>query len=111
MIRRLRWLAIGAVIGIVGYRRLTRAGSTRFPGVFQIPAFLRDVRAGMAEYEHQHLARKAGRPVRQAGAGILPVGRTQSAGLTQPARGSLDSAGPDSTRVGRVGPDYPKVGR
>ena len=81
MIRRMIWLAIGAVLGITGYRRLTRAAKSllpngdllaplgRRPGG-SVPArrmsareagagagtgeFVRDVRAGMAEYLDRH---------------------------------------------------------
>jgi len=77
--RRVRWLAIGAVIGVTGYRRLARAASpvagqravtgaraTRRLGraIMGMPAFLRDVRAGMAEYAQQHpgyIDRRSGR--------------------------------------------------
>jgi hypothetical protein len=82
MIRRLIWLAIGAVLGITGYRRVTRAAKSLLPRADllaplgrrsgsgpsrQIPArspasgagagtaaFVRDVRAGMAEYMDRH---------------------------------------------------------
>ena len=72
MIKRMIWLAIGAVLGITGYRRLTRAAKSLLPhsdllarrGAGPAPArrtsagdagagtvaFVRDVRAGMAEY-------------------------------------------------------------
>lgn len=76
--RRARWLAVGAVVGIAGYRRLARAAGSAagrrpaFPSAdarglgrvaARIPrvrrrlgmrAFLSDVRAGIAEYESQH---------------------------------------------------------
>jgi hypothetical protein len=97
MTRRLRWLVIGAVIGIAGYRRLTRAslpaqlrgapsgslarsrprldraGLPALPARLRaMPAFLRDVRAGMAEYEQQYRAKlarrhEAGRDNQKAG--------------------------------------------
>ncbi len=79
MIRRMIWLAIGAVLGITGYRRLTRAAKSLLPhGDLLAPlgrraagsapprrqpasdagagtvAFVRDVRAGMAEYLDRH---------------------------------------------------------
>ena len=80
MIRRLIWLIIGAVLGITGYRRVSRAAKSllpapnllaplarRAPGAGQArPAargggagtgtveFIRDVRAGMAEYLDRH---------------------------------------------------------
>jgi hypothetical protein len=83
MIRRLIWLAVGAVLGITGYRRLTRAAKSLLPsGDLLAPlgrrpegsgparrasagaqsravgagtvAFVRDVRAGMAEYLDRH---------------------------------------------------------
>jgi hypothetical protein len=83
MIRRLIWLAIGAVLGITGYRRLTRAAKSLLPhsdllapmsrrsersgparrrlagaqsgdaGAGTV-AFVRDVRVGMAEYLDRH---------------------------------------------------------
>jgi hypothetical protein len=76
-----RWLAIGAVIGIAGYRRLaghassadgqpagvppaasrrlrralaTVARISGLPRVGEIPALIRDVRAGMTEYQREH---------------------------------------------------------
>lgn len=111
MTRRLRWMAIGAVLGIAGYRRLARAGSARFPRMLQIPAFLRDVRAGMAEYERQHLAprsqldRHPDRSARLApgvGRPARPV-RDALAGGTQPSRASKGGAGPSR--------NDPKAGR
>jgi hypothetical protein len=52
MIRRAFWLGLGAVLGIAGYRRL--AGMTAVRAVRAAGAgtasFVRDVRAGMAEY-------------------------------------------------------------
>ncbi len=82
MIRRLVWLGIGAVLGITGYRRVTRAAKSLLPSgdllaplgrrsagsgpARQVPArtsarggagtaaFVRDVRAGMAEYMDRH---------------------------------------------------------
>ena len=83
MIRRLIWLAVGALLGITGYRRLTRAAKSLLPhgdllaalgfrsetsgparrtpagapsrdvGAGTV-AFVRDVRAGMAEYLDRH---------------------------------------------------------
>ena len=83
MIRRLVWLAAGAVLGITGYRRLTRAAKSLLPpgnvlallgrrpegpgpagrttaraqardaGAGTV-AFVRDVRIGMAEYLDRH---------------------------------------------------------
>ncbi|HSR87024.1 MAG TPA: hypothetical protein VLM11_22820 [Streptosporangiaceae bacterium] len=87
MIRRGFWLAAGAVLGISGYRRVTRLASAlvvpRTPGMRSLPGtgptagpqmlappprakssqvaraaaaarFVRDVRAGMAEYRDLH---------------------------------------------------------
>ncbi len=83
MIRRLIWLGIGAVLGITGYRRVTRAAKSLLPSgdllvplgrrsagsgpARQVPTrtsargggagtavFVRDVRAGMAEYMDRH---------------------------------------------------------
>jgi uncharacterized membrane protein len=62
MMRRVRWLLIGAVAGIAAYRRLGRAargllappsGNVPLPPrqrPLRVIPFLRDVRAGMAEY-------------------------------------------------------------
>jgi hypothetical protein len=79
MIRRGVWLTAGAVLGITGYRRVTRAAKALFPHgellgqVARRPlarthaartparlagsesaAFVRDVRAGMADYLDRH---------------------------------------------------------
>jgi len=58
MIRRAFWLVAGAVLGITGYRRLTRlvsAGKASRPSrAAGTAAFMRDVRAGMAEYMDRH---------------------------------------------------------
>jgi hypothetical protein len=80
MIRRLIWLTIGAVLGITGYRRASRAAKALLPapGVLaplarrasgagqagpaarggpssaRTAEFVRDVRAGMAEYLVRH---------------------------------------------------------
>ena len=74
MIRRGFWLVLGAVLGVSGYRKLTRAakallphgqlvsqlhgrtrvaGSGRRAGSGTI-AFVRDVRTGMADYLDRH---------------------------------------------------------
>jgi hypothetical protein len=78
MIRRGRWLLLGAVLGISGYRRLARAAKALMPqgelasqlsgraeatgpsrraasraGAETI-AFVRDVRTGMADYLDRH---------------------------------------------------------
>jgi hypothetical protein len=62
MMRRARWLLIGAVAGITAYRRLGRAARGFLasppgqgpvlprPRTLRVIPFLRDVRAGMAEY-------------------------------------------------------------
>jgi hypothetical protein len=79
MIRRFIWLMIGAVLGITGYRRVTKAARSLLPqGDLLAPlsrrpagaapgrhaqgrgagagtaAFVRDVRTGMAEYMDRH---------------------------------------------------------
>lgn len=79
MIRRIIWLVAGAVLGIAGYRRVTRAAKALVPsGDLLTPlgrriagsargqrvperragagtaAFVRDVRTGMAEYMDRH---------------------------------------------------------
>ncbi len=83
MIRRMTWLAVGAVLGVTGYRRLARAAKSLLPhadllaprsrhsggsaaarpAASRTPArdagagtvaFIRDVRAGMAEYLDRH---------------------------------------------------------
>ena len=78
MIRRGSWLLLGAVLGISGYRRLTRAAKAlRAPGELagqlhgrtaataparrnagragaETIAFVRDVRTGMADYLDRH---------------------------------------------------------
>jgi len=58
MIRRAIWLLAGAGLGIAGYRRLARLVRTpkaRRPGTATgTAAFIRDVRAGMAEYMGRH---------------------------------------------------------
>jgi hypothetical protein len=74
MIRRSFWLASGAVLGIAGYRRVTRAAKALLPqgdllgqlnrrpgratpasraGTESIE-FVRDVRTGMADYLDRH---------------------------------------------------------
>ncbi len=79
MIRRAVWLAIGAALGIAGYRRVTRAAKALLPARETLTpltrravgsgragpaprrradggtaAFVRDVRAGMAEFIDRH---------------------------------------------------------
>ena len=58
MIRRAFWLVAGAALGITGCRRLTRlvgAGkASRHGRSAATAAFMRDVRAGMAEYMDRH---------------------------------------------------------
>jgi hypothetical protein len=79
MIRRATWLVLGAAAGIAGYRKLARAAKTLLPqGELLGPvsrrstrdarprrasgrgadagtaAFVRDVRAGMADYLDRH---------------------------------------------------------
>ena len=79
MIRRATWLVLGAAAGIAGYRKLSRAAKTLLPqGELLGPvsrrsagtahqrqasgrrsgagtaAFVRDVRAGMADYMERH---------------------------------------------------------
>jgi hypothetical protein len=95
--RRLRWVAFGALLGAVGYRRLARAirpwGRPGSPSLFgcarlasrALPdagAFARDVRAGAREYLDVHGGSGAtgaqiiGR--RPAPAGNTLVGQTRS---------------------------------
>ena len=62
MIRRSFWLAAGAFLGVAGYRRVTRTAKALRPpmvrtgrgaagrGGTETIAFVRDVRAGMADY-------------------------------------------------------------
>jgi len=58
VIRRAFWLVAGAALGITGYRRLMRlvgAGKVSRPShAAGTAAFMRDVRAGMAEYMDRH---------------------------------------------------------
>jgi hypothetical protein len=60
MIRRTFWLMAGAALGIAGYRRLTTlVNAGKGPRAVRVnrPAaggFMRDVRAGMAEYMDRH---------------------------------------------------------
>ncbi len=59
MIRRLFWVVLGAAVGIGGYRRVSRAARMLLPngglvGASGTAAFVRDVRAGMAEYLDRH---------------------------------------------------------
>ena len=66
MIRRALWLIAGAALGIAGYRRLTALVRAATAGRRASPAtrggrplagtagFVRDVRAGMAEYMDRH---------------------------------------------------------
>jgi hypothetical protein len=67
MIRRGFWLALGAVLGVTGYRRATRIARAMVPARWQPgpgqpgpgqlarAGFLRDVREGRAEYLDRHL--------------------------------------------------------
>jgi hypothetical protein len=75
MIRRCLWLALGAVLGVTGYRRAARLARAMVPGRGQLrraglgtlralsdreqagggaAGFVRDVRAGRAEYLDRH---------------------------------------------------------
>jgi hypothetical protein len=63
MIRRLFWLGAGALLGVAGYRRITRLARTLPPpGRWgrRAALFARDVREGMDEYADRH-PRLAGR--------------------------------------------------
>jgi hypothetical protein len=67
MIRRLFWLTAGAVLGVSGYRkvsRLARAQPARSAAAKarSTAAFVRDVRAGMAEYHDAHPSQSGRRP-------------------------------------------------
>ena len=65
MIRRGFWLALGAVLGVTGYRRATRIARAMVPargqpgpGQLARAGFLRDVREGRAEYLDRHLVHR-----------------------------------------------------
>jgi hypothetical protein len=105
MIRRLLWMVLGAVLGVTGYRRLSRlaravapAGRrSRRPGPrpHREPAagaalFARDVRDGIEEYLSRH--------ARQRGPNL----EGQHAGAPRPGRAGEGGALP--------GPHYPKDG-
>jgi hypothetical protein len=63
VIRRLFWLALGAVLGVAGYRRATAlARSLRpAPRPASLAGFAADVREGMALYLERHAERQPGR--------------------------------------------------
>jgi hypothetical protein len=90
MTRRLRWLAIGAVIGIAGYRRVARG--TQVSRMLGVPAFLRDVRAGMAEYEQQHRVRAGELPARGARPARASTGGVRQ-GIAGPGNGNGNPRG------------------
>jgi hypothetical protein len=56
VIRRLFWLALGAVIGVTGYRRLTAVARAISPGprARELTRFADDVREGMELYMERH---------------------------------------------------------
>ena len=99
MIRRAFWLVAGAVLGVAGYRRLSRTARVLASGAHRTTpapalravtragrdsrAFVRDFRAGMAEYLDRH----PGRP------GNTLVG--------QRARASVRQTGSDNSKDGR----------
>ena len=55
MIRRGFWLTVGAVGGIMAYRRATQVANR--PGAREALRFARDVRAGMDQYLARHPGR------------------------------------------------------
>jgi hypothetical protein len=62
MIRRVFWLVVGAVAGIMGYRRVTALGRRVPVGWARETArFTRDVREGMDMYTNRHNETKDGR--------------------------------------------------
>jgi hypothetical protein len=73
MIRRLFWLAAGALLGVTGYRRVSRLARTvtHRGWTHEAALFARDVRDGMELYADRH-PRLAGRTLegQQARAGI-----------------------------------------
>jgi hypothetical protein len=121
--RRVRWLAAGAVMGIVGYRRLAhavRSATERRPEVqvhavrglwrvaaptariagirrrLGIRAFVRDVRAGMAEYAGQDPAvlARGGDPPEPPGYIDRRPGRSRNTLVGQVAAGAKRPSGP-----------------
>jgi hypothetical protein len=63
VIRRIIWLGLGAVLGVTGYRRITKLARALEPRAAAVTsskraagavAFMRDVRTGMAEYLDAH---------------------------------------------------------
>jgi hypothetical protein len=124
MIRRGFWLVAGAAIGVAGYRKATRlartlAGQPSVPrltqgsgaggapwlvrlgiGTRSASAFVRDVRAGMAEYRAEH-----GGPDRAGfgaeGGGPDPAGFGAERGGADPAggRAGRDAAAPADDRA------------
>jgi hypothetical protein len=56
VIRRLFWLALGAVLGVTGYRRATRLVRSIAPGprARELTRFAGDVREGMGLYMERH---------------------------------------------------------
>jgi hypothetical protein len=66
MIRRLFWLALGAVLGVTAYRRVTAVARAILPGprAREIAGFAGDVREGMQIYRQRQL--QASRPALEA---------------------------------------------
>jgi hypothetical protein len=114
LIRRLFWVTVGALVGVTGYRRVSRLARAIAPGGRSGPAtrgargargpdwargaalFARDVREGMDLYADRH-PRLAGRTL-----------EVQRAGRQRP-----QGAAPGEERPGRTFPgiDYAKDGR
>jgi hypothetical protein len=105
VIRRLLWMVLGAVLGVTGYRRLSRLARAVAPGgrqgrgpgprqrrepVAGAALFARDVRDGIEEYLSRH-ARRPG-----------PNLEVQRAGAPRPGRAVERGALP--------GTHYPKDG-
>jgi hypothetical protein len=74
VIRRLLWIVLGAVLGVTGYRRLSRLARAVMPGgrrgrgpgpqphreqLAGAALFARDVRDGIEEYLSRHASRPA----------------------------------------------------
>jgi hypothetical protein len=85
MMRRLFWAAAGAVVGVAGYRRVSRLARTARAG--DAVAFARDVRRGMDVYLERH-HQPAGRNL----GGPIPSGRwaSDAASGGDPRRGCRD---------------------
>jgi hypothetical protein len=116
MIRRGFWIAVGALLGVTGYRRLARTARSLTQGRTLAPAGQRQVSAGRdpAVGWEQSLAVRAAVAIgRDAGAFIRDVrigmaeymdrhsGRSGNTLVTQRARGSVTGPGSDNSKDGR----------